>query len=137
MTSKIGSSPGVNKSCGDSCPDCKVPLNTIQRRRHPEGSWLGARIEHEVKCTALAFEDQTRQPLCSRIGPVAALRAAELVAAHQHRYAALDQRGQREIPDLTLAHRFDFNIVRLAFNAVVLVASVTFSSPFASLCLWR
>src|SRR6185437_8728732 len=51
---------------------------------------------------------------------VSALRAAELVAAHQHRYAARDEQGQQEIPDLALAYQLDAGIFRRALDAVIL-----------------
>src|SRR5208283_455964 len=51
---------------------------------------------------------------------VAALRAAKFVAAEQHRHAARDQQGQKEVLDLAFPQGLDPGISRLAFRAEVL-----------------
>src|SRR5450759_5255187 len=51
---------------------------------------------------------------------VAALSAAKFVAAEQHRHAARDQQGQKEVFDLAFPQGLDPSIPRLAFRAVIL-----------------
>src|ERR1035441_9562174 len=51
---------------------------------------------------------------------IAALRAAEFVAAQEHRYTARDQQGQKEVLNLAFPQGLDPGIRRLAFTAVVL-----------------
>ena len=51
---------------------------------------------------------------------ISALRAAEFVAAQEHRYAARDQQGQKKVLNLAFPQGLDSGIRRFAFGAIVL-----------------